>query len=600
MAGIFGIRSSNHVRDLHEDSSKLLHAAQQGFNHPHTIHFFEDSAIGCATPHHYSQTKWPILSSDRRYALAVFGEIYLPDGSPLRSENFEVGFLRPFLKSKQEFLRKLDGAFVFALMNEDECTIANDPFGNFALHYALLPDGFVFASQMEGLRSLLANRVLDKTGIQQYLGLGVTLGGRTTFEGITRLAGGSYLVISRNGIERCRYFKPTYREEPSDATNTNLATIEEALQTAVKKRTAYSKVVAGFTGGFDSRATWSIILNQKRQVAAHTHGLPDCTDLQLANRITTELGIPLDRIPFDREFLRAVPDRWNEIVRLTEGGISIAHAPTIQVWHELGSRYSVEIDSYGGAFYRRQRMKVAERLIDAKKDLILELLRFEQSPLLSSSLLKPDARHAVHESAMDALREYYDSIADTMLLGDKLDRFHFEQVDAMKDSLGGNAQMNFIGLAHPFLNLTAIEAVGKIPLALRRRDAIHKHIVHSQYPCLEDFPVDSSGFVLPYRGFTTLRYAPIISERALQTAARLLPSVFGNLSLRRPTMDTEHMLRPGLSKLRERLLAPHPEYDTYVDRRAVETMIDRFNVGSDVGSPLVQLLTFRLFLDLFG
>ncbi len=34
---------------------------------------------------------------------------------------------------------------------------------------------------------------------------------------------------------------------------------------------------------------------------------------------------------FDKEFIANVPTYWREIVRLSEGGISIAHAPTMMV-----------------------------------------------------------------------------------------------------------------------------------------------------------------------------------------------------------------------------------------------------------------------------
>jgi hypothetical protein len=258
------------------------------------------------------------------------------------------------------------------------------------------------------------------------------------------------------------------------------------------------------------------------------------------------------------------------------------------------------LDSFGGAFYRRQRMKVAERLINPKRDLIPQLLRFERSPLIASGLLRSDARTAIEEAAAMALRAYYDSISETEHLGDKLDRYHFEQVDVMRDSLAGNAQMNFIGLAHPFLSLPAIEAMTRLPIEERRRDAAHKFIVHESFPALERFALDNVGFTAPYRGFSTLRYGPMIVERGLRYVAKIFPKALHGVSLRRPTMDADMILRPGLKELREIVLSSHPQYDRFVNLEKVESAVREFEEHGSQASALVQLVSFRLFLDLFA
>lgn len=258
------------------------------------------------------------------------------------------------------------------------------------------------------------------------------------------------------------------------------------------------------------------------------------------------------------------------------------------------------LDSYGGTFYRRQRMKVAERMINPRHNLIPQILRFERSPLLRSNLLLPEARRWVEQASENGLRAYYDSISDTPLLGDKLDMFHFEQVDVMRDALLSNVQMNFIGLAHPFLSLPAIEASTSLPLAMRRRNAVHKFIVHTSFPRLERFWMDNVGFVTPYRGFSTFRYGAMIAERGLHKAGKIFPGLFGHATLRKPTMDVEHLLRPGLEHAKEILLTPHTHFDRFIDRVPLEKNLRELEAGNfESGTAIVQLLTFRIFLDLF-
>jgi hypothetical protein len=267
---------------------------------------------------------------------------------------------------------------------------------------------------------------------------------------------------------------------------------------------------------------------------------------------------------------------------------------------QLQGRFSVMLDSYGGTFYRRQRMKVAERIIDTKKDLVPQILRFERAPLLRSDLLTREAHLAIEQAATTGLRVYYDSITDTRLLGDKLDKFHFEQVDVMRDALLSNVQMNFIGLAHPFLSLTAIEGAASLPLFLRRRNAAHQYIVHASFPALERFWMDNVGFVTPYHGFAIFRYGAMAAERGLRKASRVLPGLFGRATLRRPTMDVEHLLHPGLTRAKEMLLAPNALFNQFIDHNLLERHLRQIESGNfESGAAIVQLLTFRIFLDLF-
>lgn len=328
MAGIFGIQQYNGTRDIRADLATLRSAAQQGFEHPSAWHTFETAGIGAAIPHHYSNTKWPLVTRDGMYALAVFGEIYLADGTPLRETNFEENFVRPFLASPDTFLLTLDGAFCFSLISERECIVASDPFGNFALHYAVTPEQFLFASQMESIRNVLKTRSMDEMGMHQYLGLGMSLAGRTTFSGISRLASGTILTASKGRIHERRYFKPSYHANPHETTSL-LERIRTNFEQSVLRRTHYPNAAAALTGGFDSRVTWSILLKHQRSIPSHTHGLLGCSDLTISERIANVFLIPRKSIVFDDDFLAAIPEQWNEIVRLSEGGISIAHAPTL-------------------------------------------------------------------------------------------------------------------------------------------------------------------------------------------------------------------------------------------------------------------------------
>ncbi len=597
MAGIFGIQSYAGSLGVEQQAKQLLHIAQQGFQHPSGIHHFASSAIGSALPHFYSGTNWPLVTHDGRFALVVFGEIYLASGEAVREYNFEERFIAPLLASPDRFLLTLDGAFCFALMSQEECLLVNDPFGTFALHYGALPSGFIFSSQMQGVGSALSSTALDEKGVFQTLGLGMCLAGRTLFEGVSRVPGASYLRASRDGIALKKYFVPCYGESVEPVVST-LNRIQAELEESVVLRARYSEPIAAFTGGFDSRATWSIILGKHIEMQSVTHGLPDSSDILIVRKIASQLQIPHTEIHFDGAFISALPESWRDTVRLGEGGLSIRYGAALKYLQMLCGKYPVLLDSFGGAFYRRQRMKVAERLINPSKNLMSQLFRFERSSLLESNILRPEVHKAMESCALNSLAEYYASIEDTSLLGDKLDRYHLEEVGPMKDAAMGNAQLNYIGLGHPLLRLRAIELATTLPVAVRRRNAVHKYVVHASFPLLERFSLDNVGFSTPYRGFSTLRYAKMVAERILDRVHANFPAF--TIQLRRPTIDLEHLLLPGIKLAEEILLSHHPEFDKLVDRPILEqtiTELKRGNMGR--GDAIAQLLGFRLFLDLF-
>ena len=113
--------------------------------------------------------------------------------------------------------------------------------------------------------------------------------------------------------------------------------------------------------------------------------------------------------------------------------------------------------------------------------------------------------------------------------------------------------------------------------------------------------MDNVGFVTPYKGFSALRYGGMIAERVLRMGGKLMPTALGDVSLRRPTIDAKSVLMPGLEQARALLLSSHPQFDPYVERWRVEEALRKtLNGDYSEGPALIQLITFRLFLDIFG
>ena len=332
---------------------------------------------------------------------------------------------------------------------------------------------------------------------------------------------------------------------------------------------------------------------------AHTHGLAGSRDLKIADRISEAMKLRRDRLEFDTPSLNALPSMWREFVTMTEGLYPLSQMHALLILKHLAGRFDVLIDSYGGALYRRQIKKFIEPRINPKLDIAEQVLPYELTALVLSPLLKKEVQNELKEASRRALRDYYDTTQDIANIGDKFDLYYADQTAALRDSISANLQMNFLTVRQPLMNQKALDAVRRLPSSLRRKEGIHKYIIGHCYSKLEHFSVDYSGYPAPYRGFSALRLVAPAAERVIGFGDRFIPSL-KRVSLRRPPMDVKNILVPGMSLMKELLLTPHPLYDSLIERGTLERAIKDISGGDFGFAPaILQLLTFRLFLDIF-
>jgi hypothetical protein len=294
-----------------------------------------------------------------------------------------------------------------------------------------------------------------------------------------------------------------------------------------------------------------------------------------------------------------MPGLWANFVAETEGQFSLSQIHSLYAAKKLSEDYSILVDSYGGPLFRRQIKKFIEPSIDTNKDIASQILRYELTPLSTSELIKAEIREEIIKVSLDALRKYYSKIEYIDNIGDKFDMFYADQTASLRDSVLNNLQLNYTGIRQPLMDYRAITAVSRIPGAFRRHEGIHKYIIRHTFPKFENFSMDYSGYPVPYKGFSVFRYLPVGMDRLLKKVSRTVPFLKG-ISLRRPPMDNRSILQPRLAFAKEILLNPHPIYDGIVDLVALEKTISKLESGNfESGTAILQLLTFRLFLDCF-
>jgi Asparagine synthase/Glutamine amidotransferase domain len=604
MAGIFGyLKKTNHY-DPEKIKTILSENASAGFGHPVLLKTDQKklSAVGCSAP--FYDDSWPLQSKNNLYLFQIFGHIFLPDGSLLNKNNFEEGFLVPFLRDAPAFLSRLDGAFVFVLLNKAEQSLflCNDPFCNFSVYYYNDNDIFIFSTQVHAIRDIINNTQWDTEGFNQYLGLGFSLDGKSCYRNIRRLKPAEFIKVSAQSITQKQYLLFDYHQDRE--IKETIKKTAESVYNAVQKRVVSSPSLgAAITGGFDSRVTWAIInhLNQAHNVSAFTHGLADSRDMQIARKIAKKLNLDHKIKIFDAAFIEGLADLWEPFVRYTDGTVSVASAHALKSW-EFGSQfYNTLMDSHGGVLFRRQFIKVAEKRFNPAESFAGQFYQKIKSPLITLNVLRDEVEQQANRSCIDGLSNCFSAFADDQKIGNKIDWFYLYQISPYKYSAAANVQMNWLMLYHPLLNIKTFEHLQKIPVKYRNNQSVYKHIINSISPELKSFSLENMGMPAPYFGFNLFRYPPMIYEKMLNlTVRRINYSSFKKLTLQKFVSNYDLFYRINFNSVKNILFRENDRFYEIVDREKLGNLIlfAEKNVSYRLSS-WSALLTLKLFMDIF-
>jgi len=158
----------------------------------------------------------PFVSSDGRYHCVFNGEIYnhrrLAARYGLTVRTACDGQVIPELWAKlgPASLIELRGMFAIAIVDafEERLYLARDPFGIKPLHWRVLPDGLVFASEVRPLARLGGGARIDPEAIARYLHLGAVSANRTPFLEITALPPNSVAAFDLTGRATVQPIQP--------------------------------------------------------------------------------------------------------------------------------------------------------------------------------------------------------------------------------------------------------------------------------------------------------------------------------------------------------------------------------------------------------
>ncbi|GAA2335848.1 asparagine synthase (glutamine-hydrolyzing) [Dactylosporangium salmoneum] len=199
-------------------------------------------------------------------AITYSGELYnyrelrdeLRDrGHRFRTESDTEVALRAYVEWGEDFVDLLNGMYAFGVwdVRREKLVLVRDRMGVKPLYYYRTADGAVlFASEPKAIFAHpLAEAVVDADGLRELFAL-VKTPGHGVYRGLREVIPGETVRVSRDGVHRRRYWRPSYAEHRDDL-GTTVRTVRGLLDDIVARQTiADVPLCALLSGGLDSSA----------------------------------------------------------------------------------------------------------------------------------------------------------------------------------------------------------------------------------------------------------------------------------------------------------------------------------------------------------
>ncbi|GAB6886739.1 asparagine synthase (glutamine-hydrolyzing) [Desulfothermus okinawensis JCM 13304] len=240
-------------------------------------------------------------------AVIVFnGEIY--NFKQVRCELESLGYsfstnsdteviLKSYLQWGVECLNRLNGMFAFAIWDIEKkiLFLARDRIGKKPLYYTNSNGKILFGSEIKALTTTnTTSKELDYEALDCFFSYGYIPSPKTIFKDIKKLEPGHYLIFSKNGLTKKRYW--TVEFEPQDRLSIEDAADEflDIFKDAVKIRMISDVPLGAFlSGGIDSPLVVSMMSElSSKKVLTNSIGfdVDKFNELPIAREIATILN----------------------------------------------------------------------------------------------------------------------------------------------------------------------------------------------------------------------------------------------------------------------------------------------------------------------
>ena len=176
-----------------------------------------------------------------------------------------------------DFLQYLDGMFAFVIHDKikNQLFIARDRAGEKPFYYYFDQKKFVFASELNCLKSMVALEI-ESANFYQYLRLGSFYRQFTPYKNVTELKAGSFLIVDCDllSINETRWWNINdyYKNPNADSLEESLQKTDNFLHQSVRRRLESSDLEVGsfLSGGIDSGLVTAIASEYNKSLKTFT------------------------------------------------------------------------------------------------------------------------------------------------------------------------------------------------------------------------------------------------------------------------------------------------------------------------------------------
>jgi asparagine synthase (glutamine-hydrolysing) len=225
----------------------------------------------------------PMVSKDGRYVIVLNGEIFnyielreeLKDFYLFTSNSDTEVLLASYMKWREHCLDRLNGMFAFAILDTttNEFFAARDRFGIKPFYYYQDQNQFIFASDIPPILKIVEHkREPENSVIFDYLVFNRTNhSGKTFFRSIQKLQHGHTLKVKSGLVNISRWYNLPDQISQYKSFRFNEKDFLEEFKNSINLQLR-SDVPVGtcLSGGLDSSAITSLVLNNKQDVDLHS------------------------------------------------------------------------------------------------------------------------------------------------------------------------------------------------------------------------------------------------------------------------------------------------------------------------------------------
>ncbi len=221
-----------------------------------------------------------IVHNGEVYNFLELREELMAEGETFRSRTDTEVILALYRRHGAECLKRLRGMFAFAIWEPEHrrLFLARDRVGKKPLHYAMLPDGFLFCSEIDPLVAHPdVDETMDPQALDLYLQHQFVPAPWSIYRGIRKLPPASYAFLTEGGLEVTRYWNLDYRTKLRVGEEEAVELLEAELREATRLRTVSDVPIGALlSGGVDSGLIVALLAEMSSEpVRTFTIGFDD-------------------------------------------------------------------------------------------------------------------------------------------------------------------------------------------------------------------------------------------------------------------------------------------------------------------------------------